>query len=152
MYWNETYECMDPNDRKKLQLERLQALVQRAYEQVPFYRRTLEDCNVRPEDIKHLYPEINIEDMITTAVNRVPILEKADMLTAWTGIRPMTPDDHPILGPVEAVDGFILNCGWGGTGIIMAPIAGRLISDYLSRESTPIVDIDQLSLKRFKCP
>jgi len=56
-----------------------------------------------------------VEEMIETAVHRVPVLEKASMLTAWTGVRPLTVDDLPILGPVPPVDGFILSCGWGGT-------------------------------------
>jgi len=50
-----------------------------------------------------------MNEMIATAVHRVPVLEKASVLTGWTGIRPMTPDDYPILGPVSSVEGFILN-------------------------------------------
>lgn len=68
MYWNETCECMDPKDRKKLQLERLQSLVRRAYEHVPFYRQTLENCGVRPDDVKHL------ED-----IKKIPFTLKTDL-------------------------------------------------------------------------
>jgi sarcosine oxidase subunit beta len=91
-----------------------------------------------------------VNEMIDAAVRRIPVLEKASMQTAWTGIRPLTPDDHPIIGPVPSVDGLILNCGWGGRGIIQAPIAGRLVAEYISNGYTSILDIDPLKIERFE--
>ena len=91
-----------------------------------------------------------MNEMIDTAVHRVPILEQASMLTGWTGIRPMTLDDHPILGPVGSADGFILNCGWGGTGIIQAPIAGQLVAEYISDGRTSTMDISPFRMGRFE--
>lgn len=90
-----------------------------------------------------------VEEMIETAILRVPILERAYMLTGWAGIRPMTRDDRPILGPVESVDGFVLNCGWGGTGIIQAPIAGQLVAEYISYGRTLTMDGEPFSIERF---
>ena len=90
-----------------------------------------------------------INEMIDAAVHRVPVLERASMLTAWTGIRPLTPDGRPILGPVPSVDGFILSCGWGGTGIIQAPIAGQLVAEYISSGHTSTMDISPFGIERF---
>ena len=91
-----------------------------------------------------------MNEMIDTAVHRVPVLEGASMLTGWTGIRPMTLDDRPILGPVPSVDGFILNCGWGGTGIIQAPMAGQLVAEYISNGHTSTMDIHPFRIGRFE--
>jgi sarcosine oxidase subunit beta len=91
-----------------------------------------------------------MEEMVATAMHRVPVLEKAGMLTGWTGIRPLTPDDEPILGPVPSVDGLILSCGWGGTGIIKAPIAGQLVAELIGDGSTSTMDIDPLRMERFE--
>ena len=91
-----------------------------------------------------------VEEMIDTAVHRVPILMNASFLTGWTGVRPMTLDDRPILGPVPSVDGFILNCGWGGTGIIQAPIAGQLVAEYISDGHTLTMDISPFGIERFE--
>jgi glycine/D-amino acid oxidase-like deaminating enzyme len=91
-----------------------------------------------------------VNEMIDVAVRRIPVLEKASMQTAWTGIRPVTPDNHPILGPVPSVDGLILNCGWGGRGIIQAPIAGRLVAETLSNGYASTMDIHPLKIERFK--
>jgi glycine/D-amino acid oxidase-like deaminating enzyme len=90
-----------------------------------------------------------VSEMIGVAVRRIPVLEKASMHTAWTGIRPLTPDDHPILGPVPSVDGLILNCGWGGRGIIQAPIAGRLVAETICHGYPSTMDIHPLKIERF---
>jgi len=103
---------------------------------------------VQKIDIQTDYGMVN--EIIDVAVRRIPVLEKASMQTAWTGLRPLTPDDHPILGPVPQVDGFILNCGWGGRGIIQAPMAGRLVAEYIYNGYTATLDVDLLKIERFK--
>jgi glycine/D-amino acid oxidase-like deaminating enzyme len=87
--------------------------------------------------------------MVDAAVHRVPILEKAPVLTAWTGIRPLTEDDLPILGPVPSVKGFVLNCGWGGMGIILAPVAGQLIAEYIVQGYCSTMDVRPFRIERF---
>ncbi len=52
MIWNEEAECMTREEKEKLQLKRLQEIVKRAYENVPFYRKRFDDNNIKPEDIK----------------------------------------------------------------------------------------------------
>lgn len=91
-----------------------------------------------------------LTEMIDVAVHRVPILEKASILTGWTGIRPMTLDDHPILGPVPSADGFILNCGWGGEGIMLSPIAGQLVAKYISDGHASAMDLSLFRIERFE--
>jgi len=91
-----------------------------------------------------------MEKIIEAGIHRVPVLEKASVLTSWVGVRPMTPDDRPILGPVPYLDGFILNCGWGGTGIIQAPIAGQLVAEYINDGHTTTLDISPLGINRFE--
>ena len=52
--WNRKTERMDRADMDQLQLERLQAMVNRAYRDVPFYHRKFEQLNVAPEDVQSL--------------------------------------------------------------------------------------------------
>ena len=54
MIWEPQWECMDRNAIRRLQLERLQTVVERVYRQVPFYRRKFDEAGVKPGDIKHL--------------------------------------------------------------------------------------------------
>jgi sarcosine oxidase, subunit beta len=90
-----------------------------------------------------------MNEMIETATHRVPLLEKASILTTWAGVRPTTSDERPILGPAPSVEGFVLNCGWGGTGIIQAPIAGQLMGEHVSNGHTLTMDIGLLGIERF---
>jgi glycine/D-amino acid oxidase-like deaminating enzyme len=90
-----------------------------------------------------------VDRMIDAAVHRVPALEHASVHTTWTGVRPLTPDGLPVLGAAPAVDGLILNCGWGGLGIIMAPIAGVVAAEIIGRGRGETVDCGPLSLVRF---
>jgi len=53
-YWNQESECMPVEERRKLQLVRLQELVKRVYETVPFYQRSIRAKGLRPGDIKSL--------------------------------------------------------------------------------------------------
>lgn len=53
MYWEKELECIGREELKKLQWERLQVTLNRAY-QVPYYRQQWEEAGVRPEDIRGL--------------------------------------------------------------------------------------------------
>jgi glycine/D-amino acid oxidase-like deaminating enzyme len=89
-------------------------------------------------------------EIIDVAIHRVPVLESASLLTAWTGIRSMTPDDQPIVGPVPSVEGLFLNCGWDGVGIIQAPFAGQLAAEYICSGRSSTLDTDSLEIRRFE--
>ena len=53
MIWSKE-ETLPREEIEKLQLERLQETVKRAYENVPYYRAKMEEAKVMPEDIKEL--------------------------------------------------------------------------------------------------
>ena len=46
----------------------------------------------------------------------LPCLREARILRQWAGLCDMTPYYVPLLGEVEGMPGFILNCGWGTWG------------------------------------
>jgi len=54
MIWNEFIECMDRERLAKLQSERLSAMVERLYYNVPFYRQKFQKNGIEPGDIKNL--------------------------------------------------------------------------------------------------
>ena len=61
-------ECMDRESMRKLQTERLQKVVKRCYENVPFYRKKMDRMGVRPEHIK------SIDD-----ITKLPFTTKHDL-------------------------------------------------------------------------
>lgn len=52
--WNRKYETMERSEMEQLQLELLQATVNRAYRNVPFYHKKFERLGVAPEDVLSL--------------------------------------------------------------------------------------------------
>ena len=54
MIWDKKHETMSRSDLQQLQLGRLQTLVTRVYENVPFYRRALREEGLTPEDIRSI--------------------------------------------------------------------------------------------------
>jgi len=64
----------------------------------------------------------------------------------WTGLRPMTPDGTPIIGPTP-IKGLWLNTGHGTLGWTMACGSAQLLADLLSQR-TPAIDASDLSITR----
>lgn len=54
MYWDREHETMSRDQLAELQLQRLQATVERVYHKVPFYRQAFEKQGVVPGDIRSL--------------------------------------------------------------------------------------------------
>jgi sarcosine oxidase subunit beta len=78
----------------------------------------------------------------------IPGLKKLQVIRTFAGLRPYTPDGLPILGGVNAIDGFIMAAGHEGDGITLAPITGEMISGLISTGSSPDIFAD-LNLERF---
>jgi len=52
--WDPLYECMPREDLEQLQLERLQATVNRVYKSVTCYKKKFDEAGILPEDIRSL--------------------------------------------------------------------------------------------------
>jgi D-amino-acid dehydrogenase len=78
----------------------------------------------------------------------LPGLESTPTLEVWRGLRPLTPDDLPILGRPAGTSGLILATGHGMTGISQAPMSGELIAQLVTGEPTAL-DLTPFSPDRF---
>jgi glycine oxidase len=69
----------------------------------------------------------------------MPGLQQASFQRAWVGLRPGSPDDMPILGPTGKIGGLVLATGHFRSGILLAPITGKLIAEHiLSGDLAPL--------------
>jgi len=82
-------------------------------------------------------------------VRLIPALAQATLLRQWAGLIDMTPDLGPLLGEVDGIKGFILDCGWGGYGFMACPAGGKLLADYLIDGVKP-PQLAPFALSRFK--
>ncbi len=87
-------------------------------------------------------------DMAGKFIRLFPGLSNVRLMRQWAGIVDMAPDVSPVLGPVEEVDGFILDCGWV-YGFMGAPAAGKLLADYISTGEIPL-EIRPFGFERFR--
>jgi sarcosine oxidase subunit beta len=91
-----------------------------------------------------------LDIVIEHSIHRAPALEEAGVKTAWAGLRPITPDDDPILGPVAHLQGFYNDCGWGGHGIMHAPAGGLILSEWIVDGHPASLDADGFRAERFE--
>ncbi len=68
--------------------------------------------------------------------------------TFWTGLRPMTPDGPPVIGPTK-FSNLWLNTGHGTLGWTMSCGSGALLADLISGRR-PNIEHEDLSLGRYK--
>ncbi|MCK5267742.1 MAG: phenylacetate--CoA ligase [Spirochaetes bacterium] len=68
MIWDKKHETMPKDDLRALQSRRLNDVVTRVYNKVPFYKKKMDEHGVKPEDIK------SIDDIV-----KLPFTTKEDM-------------------------------------------------------------------------
>ncbi len=78
-----------------------------------------------------------------------PVLGEVKVLRQWAGCYDITPDANPIVGPVDAIEGFFQASGFMGHGFMMAPIVGKLIAEHIV-DGAPSELFDKWNLRRFK--
>ncbi|KPK79026.1 MAG: hypothetical protein AMS25_14055 [Gemmatimonas sp. SM23_52] len=61
----------------------------------------------------------------------VPALAGLKPLERWAGLRPLSADSSPIIGPDPELEGLIYSTGFGRSGILLAPLAGAIVADLV---------------------
>jgi sarcosine oxidase, subunit beta len=91
------------------------------------------------------------EETARKAVQRVPVLERAGIMSGWAGLRPLTPDEHAIIDYLPGIEGFLCAVGFCGHGFQHSPAAGRVVAEMIL-DGHPSFDISALSFARFQEP
>lgn len=74
-------------------------------------------------------------ELVRRGVEVVPELAGAEVLSAWWGVRPMTPDGRPVVGWLG--DGLLVATGHGSQGVILGGGTARLVAALLAAEPPP---------------
>jgi glycine oxidase len=72
----------------------------------------------------------------------------AQVIAQWAGLRPITPDRLPILGPDPDAPRLLYACGHGRNGILLAPITGESIGAMAVGAESPH-NLAPFSIARF---
>jgi glycine oxidase len=86
--------------------------------------------------------------LLNTATRLVPSLENSPLDQMWSGLRPRTPDNQPILGPVPGWENVTLAVGHGSVGIMLSPITGQTVAELIVTGQMPQI-LQPFSLARF---
>lgn len=83
-------------------------------------------------------------------IYHAPVLRDVKVVRQWAGLYAVTPDAQPILGALEPYENFICAVGFSGHGFMLAPATGRIISDLIVHGKTDLVDVEEMSIRRFR--
>jgi D-amino-acid dehydrogenase len=86
--------------------------------------------------------------LVKTVTDLFPHGGAVEQAQFWCGLRPMTPDSTPIVGPTQFGNLFI-NTGHGTLGWTMACGSGRMLSDLISGKQ-PEIDTAGLFMDRYR--
>jgi len=87
-------------------------------------------------------------EQILGAVNELaPSLAGAEIVETWSGLRPGTPDQLPIIGPTD-IEGLMIATGHYRNGILLAPVTAKLITEWIT-EGRPMLNGEDFNPLRF---
>jgi sarcosine oxidase subunit beta len=123
-----------------------------------YFRKEMEQLLLSPGDVEDVGSDFavamdwsRVEETVEKAVHRVPIVERARIAGGWAGLRPLTPDDHAIIGWAPGLEGFFLAVGFGGHGFQHSPATGRYVAEWLL-DGKPALDLSLFDPARFARP
>lgn len=90
--------------------------------------------------------ESGIAQIVTLAKRLIPGL--AAPTRSWAGLRPVTPDGRPIVGPDPDVRGLWYATGHGRNGVLLAALTGDIIASLVTTGESEI-EIASLAPDRF---
>ena len=77
-----------------------------------------------------------------------PAVSRARTLNGWAGLRPMTPDLLPIIGPDPDEPSLVYACGHSRNGVLLAPATGEVVAALVDGDR-PALDVSAFGVERF---
>jgi len=121
-----------------------------------YFRKEMEQLLLSPGDVQDVGDDLSaamdwgmVDEVVDKAVQRLPILADARIAGGWAGLRPLTPDDHAIIGPAPGLTGLFLAVGFGGHGFQHSPATGRLVAEWVV-DGRPSMDLSLFDPRRFE--
>ena len=83
------------------------------------------------------------------AINRFPALSNCRIVNRWAGYYEVTPDENPIIGPIDSVKGLYCLAGFNGHGFMHSPACGLLMKEWISDGSAHTLNTCSFLNRRF---
>jgi glycine/D-amino acid oxidase-like deaminating enzyme len=89
-----------------------------------------------------------LDQVMRDAAELFPQLREVRPVERWAGMIDVTPDEIPVLGPIDGMPGLLIATGFSGHGFGIGPAAGYLMAE-LATGRTPLVDLHPFRFARF---
>lgn len=91
-----------------------------------------------------------VEEAITKLVNRMPAMAEGYFRGGWSGLFTITPDWHPIMDRMEAIEGLYCAVGFSGHGFKLSPMIGLCMAELIAMGEATTFDITPFRMSRFQ--
>jgi glycine oxidase len=115
---------------------------------VPRSGRTLVGATMERAGFDAVTTAEGLRELGCAAAAIAPSLAGSPVIDAWAGLRPVTPDLLPVLGPDPDAPQVVYACGHSRNGILMAPLTAECIGAVLCGAELP-VDVTPFRPERF---
>lgn len=96
----------------------------------------------------HVMRHDRLRQLTTAAREAFPALGSARPNSEWVGLRPMSADGLPIVGPLGDVEGLVVATGHGMLGLTLGPLTGQMVANQVLGGEEP--RLEGLSPDRFR--
>lgn len=93
-------------------------------------------------------PWFDQQQVLSEVATAFPFLRRGRLEQAWAGCIDVTPEQIPVISPIERIPGLFVASGFSGHGFGLAPGAGRLMADLVEGR-TPVVDPTAFRFSRY---
>jgi glycine/D-amino acid oxidase-like deaminating enzyme len=90
-----------------------------------------------------------LDSVLASAKTLYPQLKDVKPVERWAGMIDVTPDESPVLGPVDDLEGLLVATGFSGHGFGFGPAAGHAIAALVQGQA-PLFDLKPFRFDRFK--
>jgi glycine oxidase len=78
-----------------------------------------------------------VYELLRDAHELVPGITELPLLETLAGLRPGSPDNAPLLGPVPSLPGLVLATGHHRNGVLLTPVTGEVLAEVLTGGELP---------------
>ena len=82
-----------------------------------------------------------VHTITTNALEIAPSLARLQLVDSWSGLRPRSADEMPIIGALSKIEGLYYAAGHFRNGILLAPITADTLADEIMRSArSPLLE------------
>lgn len=91
-----------------------------------------------------------VSEIVAWFADVFPPLLECNIIRSWAGVRPMSPDDLPLIGKSTEIEGFFIASGHGGDGIMLSSATGEMICHLVTGNRMDQEFVQAFDPQRFK--